>query len=77
VGANGAALALLCAWAVRPVLARRRGLDDETDLLGVLAFGVVALLLPLASTDAHPLAGLGGALAGIVLGLLLARIRER
>jgi membrane associated rhomboid family serine protease len=77
VGANGAALALLCAWAVRPVLARRRGLDDETDLLGVLAFGVVLLLLPLASTDAHSLAGLGGALAGIVLGLLLARLRER
>src|SRR3954471_10058617 len=53
LGANGAALGLLAAWAVRDLLGRRRGLeDDDADLLGVLAIAVVLLLLPLASTDA-------------------------
>src|SRR6476661_6652147 len=34
VGANGAALALLCAWAMRDALAARRGEDYDGDLLG-------------------------------------------
>ncbi len=33
-GANGAALALLCAWAMRDGLAARRGEPYEGDLLG-------------------------------------------
>lgn len=77
VGANGAALALLCAWTMRDLLGRRRGDDDEADLLGVLVVGVVLLLLPIATTDAHSLAGLGGAVTGTLLGLLLARLPER
>jgi membrane associated rhomboid family serine protease len=76
-GANGAALALLVAWAMRDVLGRRKGVEDDSDLLGTLFFAAVLLLMPIAAEEAHPLAGLGGAFAGAVLGLLLARSPER
>ena len=74
-GGNGAALALVAAWAMRDVLGRRKGREDDADLLAVLAIASVLVLLPVATTDAHALAGLGGGLAGIVMGLGLARAR--
>jgi membrane associated rhomboid family serine protease len=77
LGANGAALGLLAAWAMRDVLGRRRGLEDDSDLLGALAIAAVLILLPLASEDASALAGLGGGVAGVILGVLLARLPER
>ncbi|MEA2291330.1 MAG: hypothetical protein QOF17_350 [Solirubrobacteraceae bacterium] len=77
VGANGGALALLAAWAMRDVIGRRRGREDESDLLGALAIAAVLILLPVASEEASALAGLGGGLIGVVLGLGLARLRER
>jgi membrane associated rhomboid family serine protease len=76
-GANGAALALLCAWAVRDLLGRRRGEEDDSDMLGVLAIAVVLLLLPRAAAEASAVAGVGGAVIGLLLGLPLARLRER
>jgi membrane associated rhomboid family serine protease len=76
-GGNGAALALLAAWAMRDVLGRRRGIEDESDLLGALAIAAVLILLPLASVEASALAGLGGGLAGVVFGLILTRLPER
>ncbi len=76
-GANGAALALLCAWAVRDLLGRRRGEEDAADMLGVLAIAVVLLLLPLAAEEASAVAGVGGAVIGLLIGLPLARMRER
>src|SRR5919109_2125012 len=76
-GANGAALALVGAWAMRDVFGRRRGIEDESDLLGAMAIAAVLILLPLATDDASALAGLGGGLAGVILGLLLARLPER
>jgi membrane associated rhomboid family serine protease len=76
-GGNGAALALLAAWAMRDVLGRRRGIEDDSDLLGALAIAAVLILLPLASQQLSALAGLGGGVAGVILGLLLARLRER
>jgi hypothetical protein len=44
---------------------------------GTLAVAVLLVLMPLATGDAHPLAGLGGGVAGILIGLVLARLRER
>jgi membrane associated rhomboid family serine protease len=77
LGANSSALALVGAWTVRDVLARRRGEEDDADLLGVLAIAVVLVLLPLAAIEPHSLAGLGGGVTGILLGLVLARVPER
>jgi membrane associated rhomboid family serine protease len=77
VGGNAAALALLAAWAMRDVLGRRRGREDDADLLGVLAIAALLVLLPVATRQADPLAGLVGGLAGVLMGLVLARIRER
>jgi membrane associated rhomboid family serine protease len=77
VGGNAGALALLAAWAMRDVLGRRRGREDDADLLGVLAIAVLLVLLPLATQDADSLAGLGGGIAGIIMGIGLARVPER
>ena len=62
---------------MRDLLGRRRGREDDADLLGVLAIALVLLLIPVADREAHALAGLGGAVAGLLLGLLLARAPER
>jgi len=77
LGGNGGALALLAAWSVRDLLGRRRGEEDDSDMLGVLAIAVVLVLLPLAVVEASAVAGIGGAVIGLLLGLPLARIRER
>jgi membrane associated rhomboid family serine protease len=78
LGGNGAALGLLAAWAVPVVLARRRGEEeDEADLLGTAVIAAVVLLLPAVSYFTSVAAGLTGALAGILAGLLLARIKPR
>jgi membrane associated rhomboid family serine protease len=77
VGGNAGALALLAAWSMRDILGRRAGVEDDSDLLGVAAIATLLLLLPLAAEDAKALAGIGGALAGAVMGLGLARVRER
>jgi membrane associated rhomboid family serine protease len=76
-GANGAALGMLAAWAMRDVLGRRRGHEDDSDLLGVLAIAAVLVLLPLAADEASGVAGLAGGVIGIVLGLILAQLPER
>src|SRR4051794_13606255 len=76
-GANSSALALLAAWSMRDVLARRRGEEDDADLLGVLAIAMVHVLIPLVATEANSLAGLTGGVVGIVLGLILARMPQR
>jgi len=76
VGGNGGALALLCAWAVPDMLARRRGRSYDGDLLGTAAIGVALLALPIARPEMSALAGGFGVVWGYLVGLLLAR-RER
>jgi membrane associated rhomboid family serine protease len=73
VGANGAALALLCAWAVPDLLERRRGLDYDGDLLGTGAIALVLLAMPVARPEANAIAGGFGVLAGYLVGLALVR----
>jgi membrane associated rhomboid family serine protease len=75
IGGNAAALAMLAAWSMPHILGRRAGREDDADLLGVLAIAVLLVLLPLATDEANSLAGLGGGLVGIVVGLGLARLR--
>ena len=76
LGANGAALGLLCAWYVDDRLAARRGDDRENDLLGVYVFAAVLVLLSVAEPDASIAAAVGGALAGAACGLLLTLVRR-
>lgn len=74
LGGNGAALALLVAWAIPDLREARRGHEVDGDLLGAAVFGVVLLLLPVAVDWADPIAGATGLVAGAVLGYPLARL---
>ena len=76
VGANGAALGLLCAWLVEDRAAARRGDDRENDLLGVYVIAGLLLALSLATEDASIVAALGGAATGALAGLLLTAVRR-
>ncbi len=70
-GAAGAALALIAAWAIPDLEAARRGYYYDGDLLGVGAIAATLLLLPYARPEASWLAGVVGALVGLLLGLSL------
>jgi len=74
-GANGAALALLCAWVLPDLRARRAQEETDSDLLGAAVIAAVLFGMSLASEIADPLAAAGGALTGVLLGLVLARRR--
>ncbi len=76
-GANAGALALLGAWVVRDALAVRANAETETDWLAVAGAAIILALLPVAYVEANALAGIGGAVAGLALGIPLARLRER
>jgi membrane associated rhomboid family serine protease len=71
-GANGAALALLVAWAIPDVLSLRRHEEIEGDLLGTAAVGMVVALMPLVVTDASWISGGVGVLGGIAVGTPMA-----
>jgi membrane associated rhomboid family serine protease len=75
IGGNGAALGLLCAWVVPDLVARTRGDDYESDLLGVAVLALVVLVMPLATTQASAIAGFAGGAIGMIGGLVLARAR--
>jgi membrane associated rhomboid family serine protease len=76
VGANGAALGLLCAWLVDDRAAARQGEDRESDLLGVYVIAGLLLALSLATEDASIVAALGGAAIGALAGLVLTAVRR-
>ena len=77
LGANGAALGLVCAWLVEDRLAARRGAERETDLLGVYVFLAVLALLSVAVEEANVGAALGGAAAGVLAGSVLPLVARR
>jgi membrane associated rhomboid family serine protease len=76
-GANGAALALLVAWAIPDALSLRAGEEIEGDLLGTAVIAAVVAVMPLVVSDASWVADGVGVLAGAGLGLPLTRISER
>ena len=73
VGGNGGALALLCAWAVPDMLARRSNHPYDGDLLGAAVIGLALLAMPIARSEASALAGGFGVVWGYLAGLLLRR----
>jgi membrane associated rhomboid family serine protease len=68
-GANGAALALIGAWSVPDLEAARRNYYYDGDLLGTGAIAATLLLVPYARPEASWLAGVVGAVVGLVFGL--------
>jgi membrane associated rhomboid family serine protease len=76
-GGNGAALALLVAWAIPDLLDLRSRREIEGDLIGTAVFGVAVALMPLAVHGVSWVADGVGIASGVVIGSLLARVSER
>jgi membrane associated rhomboid family serine protease len=74
LGANGAALALLVAWAIPDLLAQRAHREIDGDLLGTGVLACVVALMPLAAPDASWLSDGVGVLAGVAVGYPLTRV---
>jgi hypothetical protein len=72
-GANAGALALVAAWAAPDLRALRAGEHYDGDLLGAGAFAVLLLAIPFARPEASWLAGVIGAVFGLLIGLGLDR----
>ena len=77
MGADGAALAMLVAWAIPDLFLLRAGEDFEGDLLGVAVIAGVLALMPLAVYGCSWVEVGVGVIAGAVVGLPLARLGVR
>ncbi|MCW3018386.1 MAG: hypothetical protein JWN10_694 [Solirubrobacterales bacterium] len=73
-GANAAALALLAAWAAPDLESARKGGYRDGDLLGAGALATLLLAMPFARPEASWLAGMTGAVLGLLVGLGLHRL---
>jgi membrane associated rhomboid family serine protease len=73
-GGNAAALGLLAAWAVPDLLDARAGNYYEGDLLGVAAIAALLLVVPYARPEVSWLAGVTGAVVGLLLGFGMHRL---
>jgi len=74
LGGNGGALALVCAWAVPDMLARRAKQSYDGDLLGAGVIAIALLAMPIVRPgEASAVAGGFGVVWGYVAGLALAR----
>jgi membrane associated rhomboid family serine protease len=71
-GGNGAALALLCAWAVPDLLSLRHGDEIDGDLLGTVVFGVVVALMPAVVPGASWISDAVGVIGGFAVGMPVA-----
>lgn len=76
-GGNAGALALLCAWAGPDLRMARGGGVWEGDLLGAGVYAVLLLVLPFGIYEASWLAGLTGALLGLLIGMGLPALAGR
>lgn len=77
LGAQGGALALVCAWATPDLLTLRSGGDVEGDLIGAAVIAVAVALMPLATLFASWVSDGVGVVAGFAVGIPLALIGER
>jgi membrane associated rhomboid family serine protease len=73
IGGNGAALGLLAYWAAPELVRELRGLERDSDLLGTAVIAAVLVAMPVAVSDASPIAGSLGLIVGALAGLLSAR----
>jgi membrane associated rhomboid family serine protease len=72
MGANGAALAMVCAWVIPDLISLRHGEDIDGDLLGAAAIAIVVALMPLVVVDASWISDGVGLLGGLAVGVPLA-----
>ena len=72
-GAGGAALAMIVAWALPDLIDLRAGREIEGDLLGTAVFAAAVVLMPIAAVGASWPPDAIGVLAGLAIGLPLAR----
>jgi membrane associated rhomboid family serine protease len=77
LGANGAALAMIIAWAAPDLIERQHGQEIEGDLLGAAVIAIVVALMPLAAPHASWIADVVGVGAGALIGLPLSRVSVR
>jgi membrane associated rhomboid family serine protease len=77
LGAQGGALALVCAWATPDLLTLRSGGDIDGDLIGAGVIAVAVALMPLAVGYASWVSDAVGVIAGFAIGVPLALIGER
>jgi membrane associated rhomboid family serine protease len=77
MGAGGAALAMVIAWALPDAVAARSGESIDGDLIGAAVVTVVVALMPLAAGTASWVADGVGVIAGLAVGLPLARVTLR
>lgn len=73
LGANGAALGLIGAWAMPEARAVGEGRREWPELIPAGVCAAVMLLVPFAAPEASPTAGLVGLAAGLAIGALLGR----
>ena len=74
IGANGAAIALLTAWAIPDLVRLYNREEIESDMLGVGVLAVTLGLMCLAAPEASPISLGVGLLAGLVIGYPLGRV---
>jgi membrane associated rhomboid family serine protease len=73
LGAPGAALGMLAAWALPDIMRARNGVDHDGDLLGTAVIGVVVALMPAIVDGASAIATFSGLVLGALTGLMLLR----
>jgi membrane associated rhomboid family serine protease len=72
LGGNGAALALLCAWAIPDLISLRRREEIDGDLLGTAVLAAVVALMPLVVPGASWISDAVGVLGGFAVGVPIA-----
>jgi membrane associated rhomboid family serine protease len=76
-GGNGGALGLIAAWSVPDLIARSRGEETDSDLLGAAVAAGCVLFTPVVADSASWLCAVSGGVIGLLLGLPLARLHRR
>jgi membrane associated rhomboid family serine protease len=71
LGAPGAAIGMVAAWAIPDLKRARRHNDYDGDLLGAFVIALVIALMPVATAEASAVATAAGLAAGLIIGYAL------
>jgi membrane associated rhomboid family serine protease len=76
LGAPGAALGMIAAWALPDIIRARRGIEHDGDLIGTAVIAVVVAAMPAVTYGASAIATFSGLLLGLAAGALLLRTQD-